>query len=129
MGVRRLAECVSGEEVARLHETLKTVCDVNRLRSCACYSKGEKCVCDIEEGLGMSQPLASRRLTVLRQAGLAKKRRQATRSYYTLHKEAMKELNRLFGQFLGAHIFPVEYPPREEREKVSRSADGEVAKE
>src|SRR4030065_1443132 len=114
MKKRDLAECVKSEEIIILHEILKAICDENRLRIICLLFKGEKCVCDIEEELGISQPLASHHLGVLREAGLVDARREATWSYYSLNEEAIGNLNTLFAQVLGSDRFPKGYPRRDE---------------
>lgn len=119
MCAEKLAECMSGSEIARLYELLKIICDVNRLRILCLLFQGEKCVCDIEEQLEISQPLASHHLAVLRQAGLVEKRREGTWSYYSLVSEAVEGLNDLFTQILGTQRLPDEYPHREGCEVVS----------
>jgi ArsR family transcriptional regulator, arsenate/arsenite/antimonite-responsive transcriptional repressor len=114
MSERELAECANKEEIVYLHEKLKAICDVNRLRILCLLFRGEKCVCDIEEELGISQPLASHHLGVLREAGLIEARREATWSYYSLVAEAVRELNDGFVEILGAHKLPEVYPDRVE---------------
>jgi DNA-binding transcriptional ArsR family regulator len=46
--------------------------------------EGERCVCEITTHLGMSQPLVSHHLAVLRAAGLLRSRGQGARTYYAL---------------------------------------------
>ncbi|MGQ9476546.1 MAG: ArsR/SmtB family transcription factor [Actinomycetota bacterium] len=111
-GKRRLAECASKEEIMEFHELLKAICDVNRLRILCLLFDGEKCVCDIEEELGISQPLASHHLHVLRSAGLVEVRREGTWSYYRLVPESMRRLHSDFREVLGEHRIPAEYPER-----------------
>ena len=45
---------------------------------------GERCVCEITAHLGMSQPLVSHHLAVLRDAGLLCSRGEGARTYYAL---------------------------------------------
>ena len=113
------ARCVKSGEIKELCEALKVITDVNRLRIICLLFSGEKCVCDIEERLEISQPLASHHLAVLRGAGLLEARRQGTWSYYSLVRENMEKLNRLFAEVLGTHKFPSHYPSREECEEIS----------
>jgi ArsR family transcriptional regulator len=100
------ARCATSSEVVSFHEVLKVICDINRLRIICLLFSGEKCVCAIEEGLGISQPLASHHLGVLRDAGLVEVRREATWSYYSLNREAIEALNRTFNKFLGSEKLP-----------------------
>jgi DNA-binding transcriptional ArsR family regulator len=94
-------QCATNPEVNELSETLKVISDPNRLRILCALFSGEKCVCEIEEGLAISQPLASHHLAVLREAGLVKVRKEGTWSYYSLDADAIRNLNRVFRGILG----------------------------
>ena len=45
---------------------------------------GEKCVCEITPHLNLVQPLVSRHLKILKNAGLVKRRKKSTWHYYSL---------------------------------------------
>jgi len=62
----------------------KALGDETRLRIVALLSHGELCVCHVESALGLSQPNASRHLTVLKNAGVVDHRRQGNWVYYRL---------------------------------------------
>ena len=109
-----LAECVHKKDIANLYGAIKVLCDMNRLKIICLLFEGEKCVCDIEEQVLISQPLASHHLSVLREAGLVLVRREATWSYYSLNREAIENLNKLFARVLGSERFPEGYPKRDE---------------
>lgn len=115
---KKLAECMNKDEILRLYGMLRVIADVNRLRILCLLFKGEKCVCDIEEQLEISQPLASHHLAVLREAGLVEVRREGTWCYYSLVKAAIEELNDMFVQILGVHRLPAGYPAREKCDKI-----------
>ena len=106
-------ECLMEDKVASLQRALRAINDINRLKIICLLFGGEKCVCHIEEYLGVSQPLVSHHLRVLLQAGLVKVRKSGTWSYYSLEKEAIESLNEDFKAVLGPHRFPEEYPPSE----------------
>jgi len=108
-----VAECVHRKEIANLYDAMRVLCDMNRLKIICLLFEGEKCVCDIEHQLLISQPLASHHLSVLREAGLVLVRREATWSYYSLNQEAIESLNRLFAQVLSSERFPKGYPKRD----------------
>jgi len=114
MAKKKLARCLKSGEIEELYEALKVVTDINRLRIICLLFSGEKCVCDIEEQLEISQPLASHHLAVLREAGLLEVRREGTWSYYSLVRKNVEKLNELFAEILGVHRFPADYPSREE---------------
>ena len=81
------------EELVELAGVLRVIADENRLRILALLVRQETCVCDIMEKLGLSQPLASHHLGVLRQDGLVRDRRDAQWVYYSLVPERLAELN------------------------------------
>lgn len=120
--------CATNPEVVGLSETLKIISDPNRLRILCTLFSGEKCVCEIEEGLGISQPLASHHLGVLREAGLAKVRKEGTWSYYSLDLGAMRELNEAWNKILGLEKNPMGHPRRDACCAASGSPRGHEGK-
>ncbi|OFW57667.1 MAG: hypothetical protein A2V52_04385 [Actinobacteria bacterium RBG_19FT_COMBO_54_7] len=106
MKEKRIAKCAVSKEVIALAEALRILGDVNRLRIMCLLFQGEKCVCEVEEGLAISQPLASHHLGILREAGLVEVRKEATSSYYSLVFEAVSALNEDFMKILGAQKLP-----------------------
>jgi ArsR family transcriptional regulator len=70
---------------------LKLIADPNRLRIILLLTQGERCVCDIESGLGLRQNLISHHLSVLRRAGLIMDRRDGRWVYYRLKPEALNQ--------------------------------------
>ena len=71
-------------EVRSLSKLFRSLGDETRLRIVALLSHGELCVCHIEEALSLTQPTASRHLSVLRSAGVVEPRREGTWVYYGL---------------------------------------------
>lgn len=49
--------------------------------------EGELCVCELTHALGLSQPMISRHLALLRDAGLVSDRRAGQWIYYRIHTE------------------------------------------
>ena len=58
--------------------------DETRLRLVALLAHGELCVCHLQEALGLTQPLISRHLAVLRAAGVVADRREGSWVHYRL---------------------------------------------
>jgi ArsR family transcriptional regulator len=54
--------------------------------------EGEKCVCEITPHLNLVQPLVSRHLRILKNAGLIKRRKKSTWSFYSLTDKRIVEL-------------------------------------
>ncbi|MBC7233539.1 MAG: winged helix-turn-helix transcriptional regulator [Chloroflexi bacterium] len=75
-----------------LAAALRAIADETRLRILDFLATGEQCVCDITQALGLSQPLASYHLAVLREAGLVHVRRDARWMYYSIHLEHLQDV-------------------------------------
>ena len=70
----RRSRTVSKEDLVDLFKALS---DETRLRIYSLLTRGELCVCELEDILNLSQSLVSNHLAVLRRAGLVKARRDA----------------------------------------------------
>jgi ArsR family transcriptional regulator len=93
-------KCVSDPGVIELAEGLKALSDPNRLRIMCFLSQGERCVCEVEEELGISQQLASHHLNILKDRGFLELRKEGTNSYYSIRKDDLRRLNELFAEYL-----------------------------
>ena len=69
---------------------LKALADNNRLRIMNLLTRGELCVCDIEEILGLSQTNVSRHLNKLTTAGLLDSRKEAQWVFYSIKDDFKK---------------------------------------
>lgn len=69
---------------------LRALGDENRLRILMLLREQDLCVLEVVGALGVSQPLASSHLAVLREAGLATGRREGRRIRYSLSAEARR---------------------------------------
>ncbi|MDX9714689.1 MAG: metalloregulator ArsR/SmtB family transcription factor [Dissulfurispiraceae bacterium] len=69
---------------------LKLLADSSRLRIVLLLKDRELCVCQIMGVLNISQPLVSKNLSMLREAGLLKSRKDGKQVYYCL-KKRMKQ--------------------------------------
>jgi len=65
-----------------LVKVLKSLSDETRLRMLMLIEQEELCVCEVMQILDMRQSRVSRHLNILRDAGLAKARRQGTWMFY-----------------------------------------------
>lgn len=63
-------------------------------------SKGERCVCEVEEALEISQQITSHHLNVLREAGFLKVRKVGTWSYYSIDRDRLSVLDGMFNTYL-----------------------------
>ena len=97
----RARQAPSEPRLGKLPELLKVIADENRLRIFALLTRGELCVCELEDALGLSQSLVSNHLRVLKRAGLVRARRDAVDArwiYYSADEEAVESLR---GNLLG----------------------------
>ena len=65
-------------------QLLKALSNADRLMLVCQLSQGEKCVGELEEALGITQPTLSQQLGVLRAEGLVTTRRDGKFIFYTL---------------------------------------------
>lgn len=79
----------SGKELAARFQGLA---EEKRLRILAALSRREQCACEMTGCCDESQPLLSFHLKKLREAGLVEARREGRWMYYSLEREALREL-------------------------------------
>jgi ArsR family transcriptional regulator len=68
----------------KLTKTLRALSDGGRLRITLLLSGRELCVCQLMAVMGVSQPLASKNLAILKRAGLLESRRKGKLMFYRL---------------------------------------------
>ena len=66
------------------HDHFKALADPTRLRITVLLSRGELCVCDLTEVLGLPQSTVSRHMSKLKSAGLVTDRRAGKWVHYKL---------------------------------------------
>jgi ArsR family transcriptional regulator, arsenate/arsenite/antimonite-responsive transcriptional repressor len=74
-------------DVAPISQLFKALGDETRVRIVALLAHGELCVCHVEAALGLSQPNASRHLSILRAAGILETRRAGNWVYYGITRQ------------------------------------------
>jgi len=70
--------------LAGLTPFFKAFCNGTRATIIEFLMTGEKCVCEITAELGLSQPLTSHHLSILREAGFVASRGEGARTYYSI---------------------------------------------
>jgi ArsR family transcriptional regulator len=65
-------------------KVFKALADPARLEILELLRQGEKCVCEIIPQVGLIQPVVSRHLLILKQAGLVKSRKSGNRRLYSV---------------------------------------------
>ena len=78
---------VAALDVQPVTRLFRALSDETRVRIVALLSHGELCVCHVESALDISQPNASRQLSVLRSAGVVAARRDGNWIYYRLAEQ------------------------------------------
>lgn len=73
-------------------KVLQALADENRLRIVEALREGERCVCELQQDLGLGQSLLSHHLRALRESGLVLDRREGRWVHYSLSEDAVEEL-------------------------------------
>ncbi|WP_440947114.1 ArsR/SmtB family transcription factor [Methanosarcina sp. T3] len=91
----RLSSLVSGLDEKNLDleaRIFKALADVNRLKILKLLKEGELCACEITVALSNSQSTVSHHLSMLKNAGLIKERKEGKWSYFRLSEGAVIEI-------------------------------------
>ena len=83
---------VVGKNRERVAAVFSALGDDTRLEILAQLRGGERCVCELTEAIQTSQSRLSFHLKVLKEAGLIKDRPEGRWIYYSIHTDAMEEL-------------------------------------
>lgn len=89
-------------DLQKMAERLKVLGEPKRLFLFGLIMQGVQCNCELGDALSMAPNLISHHLSVLRDAGLVNVERDqydARWMYYSINREALDELNRVFGDF------------------------------
>jgi DNA-binding transcriptional ArsR family regulator len=92
---QKLSSLVNGleEEALSLEvKIFKALSDINRLKIVKLLKEGELCACELTIALSNSQSTVSHHLSVLKNAGLIKERKEGKWSYFRLSDGAVIEL-------------------------------------
>ncbi len=91
-----LREPISASQAADLALILKALADPVRLQlvsMVAAYDRGEACVCELTEPLGLSQPTISHHLKILVDAGIFTRDKRGKWAYYAIVPAALTALS------------------------------------
>ncbi|MFI7189996.1 ArsR/SmtB family transcription factor [Nocardia nova] len=98
---------LTADAAVELAVAFKALADPVRLRllsAIAARAGGEACVCDLSEGIDVSQPTISHHLKVLREAGLLTSERRASWVYYRVVPEALQHLSQVLAAQTGVAV-------------------------
>lgn len=102
-----IGRALTSGEAAELAVMFKALADPVRLRvlsAIGARAGGEACVCDVSDGLDVTQPTISHHLKVLREAGLVTSERRASWVYYRVVPEALRRLSLVLGRQAGSEV-------------------------
>lgn len=80
-----------------LVQRLQALGEETRLRIVRLLASGERCVCELQDTMGVAQPRLSFHLRKLREAGLVTHRREGRWIHYALAHDALDEVRDLLG--------------------------------
>jgi ArsR family transcriptional regulator, lead/cadmium/zinc/bismuth-responsive transcriptional repressor len=83
-GAQKKRPLLAEASVTALAETFRVLGDTTRVRMLDALSRGEMCVCDLAELLGISESAISHQLRLLRGMRLVRPRRDGRLVYYAL---------------------------------------------
>ncbi len=87
---------ITTDRAADMARVFHALSDATRLKIIDLLRRGERCVCELTDALGASQPRLSFHLKTLKEAGLVADRRDGRWVHYRLAPEAVLEYGALF---------------------------------
>lgn len=88
-------QSLAGKSRGGIAAVFSALGDETRLDILAQLRGGERCVCELTEAIQTSQSRLSFHLKVLKDAGLIKDRPEGRWVYYSIHTDAMEELEEM----------------------------------
>jgi DNA-binding transcriptional ArsR family regulator len=85
-------------------ELFRALAHPTRIRILEQLVPGERTVQDLQDLLGLEQPVVSQQLAALRAKNLVTARRERTQAYYSLRSPLIAELLRVSREFLNHHL-------------------------
>lgn len=101
---RLVASVVLAPDLAR--QRLKALAEPIRLQLLEALGRGERCVCELTEELGLAQSKLSFHLKVLKEAGLLSAREDGRWVYYRLEPAALEDLRAWLGELAAGCTTP-----------------------
>jgi len=82
----------AGNKYRHQAKVFKALADPNRLLIMEMLRSGERCACELLEGLHIRQPTLSHHMKLLCEAGLVSGRREGKWMYYSFNREGCKAI-------------------------------------
>ncbi|MCX5726239.1 MAG: metalloregulator ArsR/SmtB family transcription factor [Candidatus Saganbacteria bacterium] len=89
------------KELSHISDLLKTIAEGNRLKIICLLGKGELCVCEIVEELGLPHNLISHHLKVLAKAGIHLRRKEGRFIFYRMNRKNFSSFKNEFQKLVG----------------------------
>lgn len=89
----------SKKEIEDAADLLGVIAEENRLKIICVLKRGEKCVCEIWQYLGIAENLASHHLKILKKAGIIVSRKKGLNVIYSINKKEIKRFNSILNKF------------------------------
>jgi ArsR family transcriptional regulator, arsenate/arsenite/antimonite-responsive transcriptional repressor len=105
---------------------VKALSDTNRIRALLALRKGELCVCQIIELLGLAPSTVSKHMSVLKHAGLVESRKEERWMYYRLPKQDIMNAQRWMSDTIPND--PVVSEDDKKLQKIKRTAPDVLCK-
>ena len=104
-------------------ELFRALAHPTRIRILERLAQGERTVQDLQDALGLEQPIVSQQLAALRAKNIVTVRRERTQAFYALRSPLIAELLRVAREFLSDHLSESRTMLRElQRERRQRQA-------
>lgn len=94
--------CVKDASMVTVAASLRILSETHRLRIICILLKSDKCVNELSGELGISQPLTSHHLGVLKEERFVNSTRSGSTIYYSANMDTLTWLSRA----LSTHVFP-----------------------
>jgi ArsR family transcriptional regulator len=89
---------MGADQAQDMAKVFKALASPARLQLVGLLGKGDACVCDLVDEVGLSQPTVSHHLRVLAEAGLVTSSREGTWVWYSLVSERFDVVSELLGR-------------------------------
>ena len=88
----------------KVSAVFKAFCDENRIKILKLLVTGEKCACELNEKINISQPTMSHHMKILCDSGVVSGRREGKWTYYSISSEGMSLAIRTLHELTGEKI-------------------------
>ncbi|WP_035269305.1 ArsR/SmtB family transcription factor [Desulfitibacter alkalitolerans] len=106
----------------------KALGEVTRVRILKVLSVRSMCVCELSQVLDIVQPRVSQHLKILKEADLVKESREGYWIFYSINKERIENVFKVFMEFLDADLRELQGFEREYQRYINLDSNEKVKK-